>query len=120
MRGPRNESGRLLDELDGYAAPMRTTATCPKCSGKKIVVADIRHITGESHNAIGPRVVSFTVQSFLGVGKSFGRFETWICAACGFTETYAVGLGDVDLLASQRPEEVRIVESGGSSSGPFR
>ena len=49
---------------------MRTTATCPKCSGKKLIVVHER--------------------GFLRDTKVIGRFESWICAACGYTEFYAL------------------------------
>jgi predicted nucleic-acid-binding Zn-ribbon protein len=79
---------------------MRTTATCPKCSGKKLIVVHER--------------------GFLRDTKVIGRFESWICAACGYTEFYAKDLADVDALASQWPEDVRIVDSTVPRTGPFR
>jgi predicted nucleic-acid-binding Zn-ribbon protein len=103
---------------------MRTTATCPKCSGKKVIVAELRH-----RNAIDDNmeridrvpVVGFVVPGFLTTTINFlGRFESWICAACGYTEFYAKDLGDVDALAAKCPEEVRIVDSAAPKKGPFR
>jgi hypothetical protein len=53
-------------------------------------------------------------------GRAFGRFESWICAACGYAELYAQGLGDVDRLAAERPKDVRIIDGTVPTKGPFR
>jgi predicted nucleic-acid-binding Zn-ribbon protein len=96
---------------------MRTTATCPKCSGKKILVAELRDDTGDfPHRARPVPVVAWNV----GPISTIGRFESWICAACGYTEFYAKDLGDVDELAAQLPNDVRIVDSASPKKGPFR
>jgi hypothetical protein len=52
--------------------------------------------------------------------KALGGFESWTCAACGYTELYAKNLGDVDALAAQWPDHARIVDSSKTSAGPFR
>jgi predicted nucleic-acid-binding Zn-ribbon protein len=98
---------------------MRTTATCPKCSGKKIVVTDLRYVDHGEGWIATDRIpaVAYDVQ---GRAKSFGRFESWICAACGYTEFYAKDLGDVDKLTAERPEDVRIVDATVPARGPFR
>jgi predicted nucleic-acid-binding Zn-ribbon protein len=92
---------------------MRTTATCPKCSGKKIVVTEPCYIAGEYRMPRGLHPV-------VAGGRAFGRFESWICAACGYTELYALDLGDVDRLAEERPKDVRIIDSTVPTKGPFR
>jgi predicted nucleic-acid-binding Zn-ribbon protein len=104
---------------------MRTTATCPKCSGKKIIVTDLRHThysarRGESLETIP--AVSVAVRGFFGGTRVCGGFESWICAACGYTEFYAkdLDLDDVDRLAAQWPEDIRIVDSAAPKRGPFR
>jgi hypothetical protein len=53
-------------------------------------------------------------------GHRFGSFESWSCAACGFTELYAKDLGDVDALAAQYPADVRIVDGNVPAKGTFR
>jgi predicted nucleic-acid-binding Zn-ribbon protein len=103
---------------------MRTTATCPKCSGKKIVVAELRHTNnvgeiGERIDAIP--VVGFRVRrSLTWDTRVVGAFESWICVACGYTELYAKDLGDIDELAAERPDDVRIVDGTLPALGPFR
>jgi predicted nucleic-acid-binding Zn-ribbon protein len=98
---------------------MRTTATCPKCSGKKIVVTELRSVAlAERWSAARPiPAVAYDVKAS---AESVGGFESWICAACGYTEFYAKDLGDVDALAARRPEDVRIVDSTVPSKAPFR
>jgi predicted nucleic-acid-binding Zn-ribbon protein len=102
---------------------MRTTATCPKCSGKKMMVVDLRQYPGESLTLRRIPVVAFHVKQWLlSVPSALGRFEAWICVGCGFTELYAEDLGDVDVeeLAAQYPDYVRIVDAAVSERGPFR
>jgi predicted nucleic-acid-binding Zn-ribbon protein len=103
---------------------MRTTATCPKCSGKKIVVTDLCEVRDNKGVPI-PVLVGTIRMSIMGktidAGKAgIGSFESWICAACGYTEFYAKDLGDVDALAAARPDAVRIVDSTLPARGPFR
>ncbi len=100
---------------------MRTTGTCPKCSGKKIAVVELR----QKDRTEGPAAIPVVGIRLSGLQlwsgfKFSGRFESWICAACGYTELYAKDLGDVDALAAQYPEDVRIVDSAVPVMGPFR
>jgi predicted nucleic-acid-binding Zn-ribbon protein len=103
---------------------MRTTATCPKCSGKKIVVTELRHTNNVGE--VGERIDAIPVvgirvrRSLTWDTKVVGTFESWICAACGYTELYAKDLGDVDKLAAERPTDVRIVDAAVPARGPFR
>ena len=42
-----------------------------------------------------------------GVRPELGRFETWICLRCGFTELYAQKLPhDIEAIAKQAPRSV--------------
>lgn len=101
---------------------MPTTAACPKCSGKKLIVAELRDVQVPSE---GP-VRAYTIPAIgfnaglFSEAKTLGSFESWICAACGYTEFYAKDLGDVDELAAQHPADVRIVDSTDQTKGPFR
>ena len=101
---------------------MRTTATCPKCSGKKIVVAELRQPFPGTIARLIPALALNTMPepSDALVVKKVGGFESWICAACGYTEFYAKDLGDVDRLAVEHPEHVRIVDATVHERGPFR
>jgi predicted nucleic-acid-binding Zn-ribbon protein len=88
---------------------MRTSNTCPKCSGRKLVVAGPRY-----SNEHGWFLIPVIPEG------SRGYYESWTCAACGYTEFYAMALSDVDEIAAQYPDVVRIVESGEPSRGPYR
>jgi predicted nucleic-acid-binding Zn-ribbon protein len=103
---------------------MRATATCPKCSGKKMMVVTTKQITGQYANKLSPiPVVGYEVARLLTTEpRTFGRFEAWICIACGFTEHYAEDLGDVDVaaLAAAHPDVVRLVDGSNPEKAPFR
>ena len=100
---------------------MRTTATCPKCSGKKIVVTELRHPASETGRIVPIPVAACEARSLFGLGDDVvGRFESWICAACGYTEFYAKDFGDVDKLAAKHSDDVRIVDGTIPARGPFR
>jgi len=94
---------------------MRTTATCPKCSGKKIVVTELR-VARPSVSRIPAAAYDVAWR----LPEEAGGFESWICAACGYTEFYAKDLGDVDRLAAEHPKDVRIVDGTIAARGPFR
>jgi predicted nucleic-acid-binding Zn-ribbon protein len=101
---------------------MRTTATCPKCSGTKIVVDELRQIAPGVNARPVPALAWETNSGPLGAPevKQVGSFEAWICAACGYTEFYAKYLWDIDKLAAERPDDVRIVHGINPQRGPFR
>jgi hypothetical protein len=104
---------------------MRTTATCPKCSGKKMMVVDVRQNPADPRNQLVPAIAALPVIAFnakqwlASAPRMLGRFEAWICIACGFTELYAEDLGaiDVEELAAQYPDDVRIVDGAAGRRG---
>ncbi len=49
-----------------------------------------------------------------------GTFESWICAACGYTELYAKDLHDIERFAADQPKDIRIVDGTVPARGPFR
>jgi predicted nucleic-acid-binding Zn-ribbon protein len=76
---------------------VRTRPQCPKCGGTKLYVCENRQPDAET-TAVHPLVVAtVTLPEYDLVGAEFGEmirtpigaYETWICAACGFTEWYA-------------------------------
>ena len=101
---------------------MRNTQTCPKCSGKKFaVVAELRQPDHDSSNMTQPfPAVTVRVPGFISDRRTLGQFETWICGRCGYTELYAYGLGDIEQVARQWPDQVRIVDATPRAQGPFR
>jgi hypothetical protein len=52
--------------------------------------------------------------------QKLGKFETWICVRCGYTEFYAYGPEDPEMLAKQFPEQLRIVDAEAPAQGPYR
>jgi predicted nucleic-acid-binding Zn-ribbon protein len=98
---------------------MRTTATCPKCSGKKLFVAKLES-AGSSEVGYRRGLSTFAIPAVLIKGTAVGHFESWICAACGYTELYAEDLDKVARLAEKWPDQVRIVDTTNAEGGPFR
>jgi len=56
---------------------------------------------------------------FLGLGrtKPQGRFDLWLCAACGFTELWAAELSG---LREDPANGVRLIDASTAPAGPFR
>ena len=68
---------------------MRKSLQCPKCEGRKLW--RIEEVGEHGHaNAAVPFAVS--MQKSFWTGKGVGRYETFICAGCGYTEWYAYEL----------------------------
>jgi predicted nucleic-acid-binding Zn-ribbon protein len=94
---------------------MRSSQTCPKCSGNKFAVtAEFRQPVHRSTATEPFFAVTLTEE----IGRFFGSstaprggFETWICLGCGYTEFYAKGLDGIEELAKEHPEQLRIVDA---------
>jgi predicted nucleic-acid-binding Zn-ribbon protein len=101
---------------------MRTTHRCPKCEGTKLYVCENRQPNHRYSNS----VVNFHITSvrLIDEGGSesrhdVGAYETWSCAACGYTEWYAQDKdGVLERLSKVADSGVRVIDSGASS--PFR
>lgn len=94
---------------------MKRTHTCPKCQSRRFLVSANFQIPGqESSNATFP-VPAFTFNIGAWTRASFGAFETWVCAGCGFTEWYAVDLAGLDI--SKAKDTVRYVDATAPGSG---
>ncbi len=107
---------------------MRSTQTCPKCSRRKFLVSnefrqpDWRYVNG-THPVIPVTLDYEPAKKFLESGNrpALGRFETWICLACGYTELYVHGLPhDIEEIARAHPDRLRVVDAEPSNQGPYR
>jgi predicted nucleic-acid-binding Zn-ribbon protein len=107
---------------------MRTNARCPKCSGTKLFVCENTQPDWDSSNVVHPFHVTTVERSTDETGaregsryrSHVGRYETWICAACGFTEWYAKDAQALlDKLASIPRTGVRVV-GGDAPRRPYR
>jgi predicted nucleic-acid-binding Zn-ribbon protein len=93
---------------------MRYTQRCPKCSGQKFAVTELRD-KGYDHAV---PVITFFEDGLLQV---HGSFETWICLGCGYAEFYAHNcLLPFDTIAKQHPDRLRIVDATPPDQGPYR
>ena len=105
---------------------MQSTQRCPKCSGRKFAVsAEFRQpLNGTSNLSYPSTAVTIEIK---GHGMrvpdrriTTGRFESWICLGCGYTEFYAHGLENLEALAKQHPDQLRIVDAGPPEKTPYR
>jgi len=105
---------------------MRNDCVCPKCDGRKIYVCENTQPDNDSSNVIHPLFV-ITVpiaKDDLGVEEGsryrshIGRYETWICAGCGYTEWYAKDYKALLEKLAQTNDGVRVATPGAAS--PYR
>jgi hypothetical protein len=94
---------------------MKTTGTCPKCQGERVIhlarVADAGEWLGEGVGALTTRTSSHPVPrrvlvqqtattgmfSHKATGfKPTGETEGYVCAACGYLEEYLKSPGEID------------------------
>ena len=106
---------------------MKETEACKKCPSTKLYVVDEVH---RRHAVFEAAVVPMTVTAAqvdlpaaegTGQEKKYveaGRYEAWICAACGYTEWYATRLEELAVLAGAT-KEVRIIDRK-APGGPYR
>jgi predicted nucleic-acid-binding Zn-ribbon protein len=94
---------------------MRATQTCPKCAGKKFAVTSEFQVPNITYAGGRNTLPAIAVE-----GGGFGRFTTWICIRCGYTEFYAYGCEDIEAIAKQHPDRLRIVDAGSPEQGPYR
>ena len=80
---------------------MKKTLECPKCSGRELWRVDTVKVPAIDQSSIKAAFTSqpapLPLQVKLGWRgmSTVGGFEAFICAACGFTEWYAHGLGEL-------------------------
>jgi predicted nucleic-acid-binding Zn-ribbon protein len=101
---------------------MKSTQTCPKCAGKKFAVtAEFLQHSGHYNVPLPAVIVEKKLGRLLGsVPTKLGSFESWICLRCGYTELYAKGVNDIEELANEFPDQLRIVDGGHGERGPYR
>jgi predicted nucleic-acid-binding Zn-ribbon protein len=101
---------------------MRSTQTCPKCSGQRLAVMDeFRQPEAGSSSTTVVVVVAIEAEGmFRGNAGGLGSFETWICLGCGYTEFYARRLKGIEALAEKHPDRVRIIEPTSPKRDPYR
>jgi len=97
---------------------MRTTHRCPKCQGQKLYVCENRQ--PHTPPASSKSYITFRITTALhDTHIPVGTYETWSCAACGYTEWYAQDKeGVLERLSRVADSGVRVVEAGAGS--PFR
>lgn len=108
---------------------MRTSHTCPKCACKRLyVVSDVHQPDTESSNGLHRFFVHAAPVAADVTGSAegtryrthAGRFESWVCSHCGFTEWYARDPERVLEALSRDPEGgVRVVEAQ-DTPAPYR
>ncbi|XYI02568.1 hypothetical protein ACMHYB_23560 [Sorangium sp. So ce1128] len=57
-----------------------------------------------------------------GVNRT-GKFQTWVCLTCGYTEFYAHDLGDlaqIEQAVSPWSDQMRIVDATAPQKGSYR
>jgi len=105
---------------------MKTTNTCPKCSGRKLFYIPEVHQPPEDNgweNQPFPFAVTAIDQSSTKHGRydivGAGPVESVVCATCGYTEWYASrqALMMLDQIA-QRSPHVRVIQA--PASPPYR
>ena len=100
---------------------MRSSQTCPKCSGQKFAVTrEFRQAPRSNSNATFQFPAITLEIKALDDRIITGRFEAWLCMGCGYTEFYAYGLEGVEQLAQQYPDQLRIVDARPPEQGPYR
>ena len=90
---------------------MHQTKTCLECSGYRFAVRVLYDSNARP----------LSVMPCHSSGGQVGRFEAWICLACGYTAIYARGLpGNIEQFAEADPDELRIVDHEPRKQGPHR
>ena len=88
---------------------MRKTLQCPKCDGRKLWRVEHAATPGLQAGGRGPSPVGIAVVGSVWRGfKALGGYETFTCAACGYTEWYAHG---VESLEENAKEGVHFIDT---------
>jgi predicted nucleic-acid-binding Zn-ribbon protein len=73
---------------------MKENHECPKCKGRRMWIIDQLTLclnTGATYlDTAVP--VALIKRSKWTLGKTMGTFQLYVCAACGYTEMFAVGI----------------------------
>jgi predicted nucleic-acid-binding Zn-ribbon protein len=78
---------------------MKRSMTCPKCQNRKLWVVPQTDLARNIEVALPDEMVAMLAKRGGGGGPMTARkednvhgFETYVCAACGYAETYATSL----------------------------
>lgn len=102
---------------------MRSTQTCPKCSGRKFAVSEVfRQPTVARASFTRPfRAITIDREKpHNDLYIAMGWVESWICIGCGYMELYAYQIKDLEQLAEQYPDQLRIVDANPPEQGAYR
>lgn len=101
---------------------LKRDLACPQCEGREVWHVAEMHERGEAapfENPIAPMNIVLQ-QRFFRLYNGAGRFETYICRGCGFTEWYAIDMHDI----KHDPQHgVRLLDGNKSDAdreGPYR
>lgn len=106
---------------------MKASGQCPKCGCTRLyVVHPVSQPAHDSINIVVPMAVTCADVPSPAVGGTddnmhraeIGRFETWICSACGLTEWYARNVKTAFEALARMSPHVRVVERGAKE--PYR
>jgi predicted nucleic-acid-binding Zn-ribbon protein len=98
---------------------LKRDLACPHCECRQIWHVAEMHERGEAaafEKPIAPLNVVLQ-QKFFKLYNGVGKFETFICKRCGFTEWYAHGL---DELKEDPQNGVFSLDGSAKDEGPFR
>lgn len=100
---------------------MKRTQQCPKCQGRRLWLIEPFRVPSEV--AAGQTLPVLTHQpqpgGLFAIARANpqGRFDLWVCDACGYCELWASGLSG---LRHDPAAGVRLVDTTAEPSGPFR
>jgi predicted nucleic-acid-binding Zn-ribbon protein len=97
---------------------MKNSLVCPKCGGRKLW-----HVL-----KVKPAMAIEYFPMAVRDGARVGRYETFTCAACGYTEWYALDLPDEQFERRIREQQARdrnsdselVLIEGATPVGPYR
>jgi predicted nucleic-acid-binding Zn-ribbon protein len=102
---------------------MRSTQTCPKCSGRKFAVNEVFRQAPTPHSTDTRPFRAITIDRAKPHNDTYlatGYVESWICLGCGYMELYAYQIEHLKALAAEHPDQLRIVDAGAPEQGPYR
>ncbi len=95
---------------------MKDSLKCPKCDHRKLWLIEKFKTRGpyEEHCVLPVVATSYSVWS----GNSYeGYFDIFVCAQCGYTESYA---RDIENLKRDPKRGIFLVDGSLPDGGPFR
>jgi predicted nucleic-acid-binding Zn-ribbon protein len=90
---------------------MKKSLVCPKCEGRRVVHCERAVLPLRDPNRLSTEPVTLAVtvdEKWYGGFTPIGQFEQFICARCGYTEWYALG---IDALTADEQRGIRILDN---------